>query len=74
MKQFIVTVTHDKGNDMIEVTAASEDAARLMILRAEGCPKSAVIKVKELTGISVTQYGDEHFLFDHDTQTIITHL
>lgn len=71
---YLATVKHDKGTDTFNVTATSEDNARQIIAKAEGCPARAIISLKKITGISVTQYGDETLLFDNDTQQILTHL
>lgn len=71
---YIATVKHDQGTDIFNVTATSEDNARQIIGKAQGCPARAIISVKKLTGISVTTYGDETLLFDNDTQQILTHL
>lgn len=47
MKNFRVTVKHDEGKITFSVKASSEDAAKKMVMKAEGCPESAIISVKE---------------------------
>lgn len=47
MKQFIVTVQHDKGKAKIRVPAMNEEAARVLAATIEGCPPSAIIRVRE---------------------------
>jgi len=47
MKQFIVTVKHDQGVTRFRVIAANEDAAKLQVMKAEGCPESAIIRVRK---------------------------
>ncbi len=46
MKQFIVTVQHDNGTVKIRVIASDESKARQMVMKAEGCPESAIIRVR----------------------------
>lgn len=47
--KFIVTTRHDNGTRRIQVTATDEDAARTMVCAVEGCPPSAIIRVKRLS-------------------------
>ena len=46
MKQYIVTIQHDKGTTKIRVIAANEEAAKQMVMKAENCPASAITKVR----------------------------
>ena len=46
MKQYKVTLKHDKGTSIVIVKAISEESARTMILASENCPPSAIIKIK----------------------------
>lgn len=47
MKQFVVTVKHDTGLKRIRVTASDEAKARELVMIAEGCPESAIVKVRK---------------------------
>ena len=47
VKKFSVKVKHDNGAIKIETTASDEEAAKGKVMKAEGCPKSAIISVKE---------------------------
>lgn len=47
MKNFRVTVKHDEGKITFSVKASSEDSAKKMVMKAENCPESAIISVKE---------------------------
>ncbi len=46
MIQFSATIKHDKGSFKIHTVATSEEVAKQMIMKAEGCPESAIIKIK----------------------------
>lgn len=47
MKTFIVTLKHDEGDFTLEVRSYSEQRAKDMVVKSEGCPYSAIIKVEE---------------------------
>jgi hypothetical protein len=47
MNTYKLTLKHDNGKITFEVKADSEKAARGIVCRSEGCPDSAIIKVKE---------------------------
>lgn len=46
MNKYKVTVKHDKGKTTLKVMAICKDSAKAIIMRAEGCPSSAIVKVK----------------------------
>lgn len=52
MKQFIITLRHDKGKIKLKTAASSEDAAIQNVLNFEGCPRRAVINIKQQKVIS----------------------
>lgn len=43
--KFIVKVKHDNGIIKIETTASDEEAAKEKVMKAEDCPKSAIVSV-----------------------------
>ena len=47
VKQYIVTVKHDKGIKKITTSGSSEKAAKEKIMKAEGCPEGAIVSIKE---------------------------
>lgn len=47
MKQYIVTIKHDAGTHKIRIIARNEDRAKEMVMASEGCPESAIIRVRE---------------------------
>jgi len=51
VKKYAVKVKHDKGTKVINVTATSEDSAKKMIMKAEGCPETAILSVKDLGNV-----------------------
>jgi hypothetical protein len=42
---FIFTLKHDKGRTRLQVTASSMSAAFDKVMKAEGCPRSAIKRV-----------------------------
>jgi hypothetical protein len=42
MSTFDVTVNHDNGSFVLSLTATSEEAARVIVCKVEGCPPSAI--------------------------------
>jgi hypothetical protein len=58
MKNFIVTIQHDKGRSKIQIAASCHAAARDGVCFAENCPKSAVVSVKELFKTSQELYDE----------------
>jgi len=47
--KFIVTTKHDNGRKHLQVMASDEETARNIVCSAEGCPPSAIIRVKRLS-------------------------
>src|SRR6266566_4317012 len=45
MNDYKITVKHDAGKYTLKVTAKDEQAARLMVMKSENCPPSAIIKI-----------------------------
>ena len=45
MKTYIATLSHDMGNFTLQVRAMSKDRAAHLITQAEGCPRSAIIRI-----------------------------
>jgi nitrate reductase NapAB chaperone NapD len=45
MKNYKITLKHDKGKINLIVKASNEEEAINKILNAENCPKSAIIKI-----------------------------
>jgi len=48
MKYFRVAVKHDTGKDRIKVLAYDIEQAISMVIKATGCPRSAIISAKEV--------------------------
>ena len=49
MKEYRVTIKHDKGKVTLRAYAENETEARKCICKAEGCPDSAVLKVQNIS-------------------------
>lgn len=47
-KRYLVHLASDQGKFTLEVIASSKDAAKAQVMRAEGCPSSAIISVSPL--------------------------
>ena len=45
MEDYEVKIQHDHGIAIINIAAFSEESARNMVCKAEGCPPSAIISV-----------------------------
>lgn len=46
---YVVTLTHDKGNIRLRVVSlSSKQGAKEEIMAIEGCPESAIIKMKKI--------------------------
>lgn len=45
-KTYIVTVKHDNGVSKIGTCSTSKASAIELIMKAEGCPKRAIVKVE----------------------------
>lgn len=48
MKNFNVKVQHDTGVVKLRIKAISKESAIKMVMTSEKCPKSAIIRVREL--------------------------
>ncbi len=46
MNGYIVTVSSDVGIFRLRVTAGSQESAREMVIRANRCPKHAIVAVR----------------------------
>lgn len=46
MNEYKVTVKHDKGKTTLKVMAICKESAKAIVMRSEGCPESAIVKVK----------------------------
>lgn len=46
VNEYIVTVKHDNGTIKIKTTASSEEEAKNVVIKAEGCPESSILDVK----------------------------
>lgn len=44
-KSYVVTVKHDNGLSKIGTCSTSKDRAIELVMKAEGCPKRAIVKV-----------------------------
>lgn len=47
MKQYIVTMQHDKGTHRVRVTASDSDTAKQIVCKTENAPLCAAINVSE---------------------------
>lgn len=47
MKQYIATLSHDKGKCKLLVLAENEQHAIELIMKAENCPASAIERIEE---------------------------
>lgn len=43
-----ITVKHDHGRIRIKTAASSADAAKKIVMDAEGCPERSITKIEEL--------------------------
>lgn len=50
MRKFKIKLKHDKGTVIVTIHAMSEDYAIQQICNIEGCPKEAIIYVREIVG------------------------
>lgn len=57
MKNYTFKLKHDKGTVNITVLAQSHEAAKAMILQAEGCPPSAIKNTYEYVRVIQQNYG-----------------
>lgn len=48
MKKYIATINSDHGKHKLIVLASDKETAIEMILKAEGCPDSAIFKMQEV--------------------------
>ena len=48
MAYFRFTIKHDNGKDHVKVLAHDIEQATSMIIKAAGCPATAIIKIKEV--------------------------
>lgn len=48
VSKYRVTVKHDHGTAQIVTAASSEQEARIIVMKSEGCPPQAITKVKQL--------------------------
>lgn len=46
MNRYKAKLQHDNGKHIITVRAESESKAKELVLKAEGCPPSAIIGIK----------------------------
>lgn len=46
---YVLTVKHDQGKARIQVTAQNEQAARRIVMSAEHCPESAIVRCRAIT-------------------------
>lgn len=46
MTKYVATLQHDNGKTKLHVTATDEATAIDMIMKAEGCPRCAIIAIK----------------------------
>lgn len=44
MKRFRLTLKHDNGKFKIKTVAQDEETAISMVMNAEGCPRTAIVK------------------------------
>lgn len=51
--KYRLTVQHDAGKVRITTTATDEQAAKIKVMNAEGCPESAIKKVESKFSVSV---------------------
>lgn len=49
LHRYIVEMQHDKGVVRLETVATSAEAARALVIRAEGAPERACLGVKEIS-------------------------
>ncbi len=49
LKMYRVLVNHDKGLMPIWITASSEEAAKRMVMEAEGCPERAIRSIERMS-------------------------
>ena len=49
MNQFFVTVKHDSGKIRFHVPADTQEAAINLVMKAENCPRCAIVKVRPET-------------------------
>ena len=47
MKTYKLTLKHDNGTINLIVKADNEEAAKQIVIKAEGCPAGAITKIKE---------------------------
>ena len=47
MKTYKLTLKHDNGTVNLIVKAENEEAAKQIVMKAEGCPARAITKIKE---------------------------
>jgi hypothetical protein len=48
MRYYRVTIKHDTGKDRIKALAYDIEQAISMVIKATGCPRSAIVSVKEV--------------------------
>lgn len=53
MTKYIATLKHDKGTVKISVLASDIETAKILILKAENCPESAIKSIKANKYITV---------------------
>ena len=47
MRWYVITVKADNGLYRLKTIATSEDMAKMIVLKAENCPESAIVKIEE---------------------------
>lgn len=55
MNPYILTVKHDEGIQKIRVNATDEAQAKTMVMKAEGCPECAIIRIRKARYIKKTE-------------------
>jgi type III secretory pathway lipoprotein EscJ len=46
MTRYVAVLQHDKGKVRLHVTATDEATAIDMLMKAEGCPRNAILSIK----------------------------
>ena len=49
MNEYRLTLTHDNGKIKIRTWATDEESAINNVMKAENCPRCAIIKVKQIS-------------------------
>ncbi len=49
MNQYLITTQHDHGRRTIQTSANSTGAAIRIVMAAEGCPRCAIIRTRNIT-------------------------